>query len=214
MFISTPSVSLEPSTKKALLLTTSTEVSIAPKIRSKHKSTATGLEPKGTGKTTVTPNGIGHAAPTPEKTKAPRQARALRLLPQRLLGDTPLPSNSSDDGLAYVSYKTLLSLYPQGPPSPLHGWRATVRRVASPPNPDKEATPTSPVMQPSARILVPTGEGASVKGPQPVTETKHDEVVVVWSPEVHVPDGHVVLNPVVDNAEDWDLMRFVRTTQN
>ncbi len=155
------------------------------------------------------PDGTGHTTSAPEKTKVPRQARTLRLLSQRFLGDTPLPSNDSDDSLAYVSYKTLLSLYPQGAPSQPHCWRATVRRMAPPPNPDKEATPASPLMHPSARILVPSGEGSSLKGPQPVIETKKNEIVVIWSPEVPVPDGHVVLHPVVDNAEDWDLMRCV-----
>ncbi|PIL32676.1 transporter [Ganoderma sinense ZZ0214-1] len=200
-------VSLQPSTTKALLLTTSTEVSIAPKLRSKHKTMAAGSELKGSGKTSVAPNGITPAA---EKTKVPRQARTLRMLPQRLLGDTPLPSHSSDDdGIAYVSYKTLSSLYPRGVLSELHGWRATVRRVSPPSNPDKDATPASPAIQPSARILVPSGEGSSLKGPQPVTEVKKNEMVVVWSPDVPVPDGHVVLNPVVDNAEDWDLIRLI-----
>lgn len=210
----TPLVSLEPSTTKALLLKTSTEVSIAPKVRSKYKTVANGLEPKGTDKTSGVPNGTGHAAPAPEKAKVPRQARTLRLLPQRFLGDSSLPPNSLDDDLAYVSYKTLLSLYPHGAPPQLHGWRATVRRVAPPPNPDKEATPASPILQPSARVLVPSGEGAPLKGPQPVTETKKNEIVVIWSPEVPVPDGHIVLHPVVDNAEDWDLMRYVRIARS
>ncbi|KAI1787498.1 AAA-domain-containing protein [Ganoderma leucocontextum] len=209
-------VSLEPSTTKALLLTTSTEVSIAPKLRSKHKAVTTSSETKGTGKTSMAPNGTGHTTASPEKTKIPRQARTLRLLPPRYLGNSPLPSNSSDDGLAYVSYKTLLSLYPHGAPSQLHNWRATVRRVTPPPNPDKEATLASPVTQPSTRVLVPSAEASSLKGPQPVTEIKKNEIVVVWSPEVPVPDGHVVLNPVVDNAEDWDLMRltFIKDDSN
>ena len=34
-----------------------------------------------------------------------------------------------------------------------------------------------------------------------------NEVIVVWSPDAPVPDNHVALLPVCDNAEDWDLMR-------
>ncbi|TBU28822.1 AAA-domain-containing protein [Dichomitus squalens] len=196
-------VSLEPSTGKPLLLTSNTEVSIAPKLRSKQNAAS---EAKGgTGKALGVPHGSGQASP-PEKSRAPRQARTLRLLPHRLFPNAP--SSHPDTGFAYVSYKTLLSLYPQGVPSQLQGWRATSRRVAPPAGPDREAAPASPAPAPQARVLVPNGEASSSKGPKLIDESKN-EVVVVWSPDVPVPDGHVVLYPVLDHAEDWDMIRLI-----
>ena len=61
-------------------------------------------------------------------------------------------------------------------------------------------------------MLVPSGEASSSKGPKLIDEKK-DEVVVVWSPDVPVPDGHVVLYPVLDNAEDWDMIRYEQSSQ-
>ncbi|KAI0819707.1 AAA-domain-containing protein [Trametes gibbosa] len=205
-------VSLEPSTGKALLLTTSTEVSIAPKLRGKTKGSKQGPVPTGSQKPTSPVNGAnGHASsPAPQKAKPPTHSRNLRLLPKRALATLPSTPNStsgSDVALAYVSYKTLASLRPASSLSKLCAWRATVRRLPPPANPDKESGSASIPSQPTPRVLIPNGEASSSKAAASDTAAR-DEVMVVWSPDVDVPDGHVALQAGCDKAEDWDLVRI------
>ncbi|KAL7278137.1 hypothetical protein ACG7TL_008108 [Trametes sanguinea] len=198
-------VSLEPSTGKALLLTTSTEVSIAPKVRGKAKAAKATPDSK----STVTANGAHGQQPPAAEKKAPRPTRTLRILPKHLLEQSAQSTfNGSEVPLAYVSYKTLASLNVQCSSSPrLNGWRATVRRISPPASPDQEHGAPSAVSQPAPRVLKPNGEPSSSQVAPSDSETLRNEVVVVWSPDVPVPDGHVALQGGCDNAEDWDLVK-------
>lgn len=202
-------VSSDPSSGKALLLTTSTEVSIAPKLRAKQKSVRAQPDAKGLTKASTSASGESSRSAAPQKAKTSYPARTLRLLPQRHLGryPTPLPT-SSGQSLGFVSYRTLLSLYPDRfPGQKLHGWQVTVRRVSPPVNPDKETSTHTPSIAPTPRVLVPNGDPSSSKGKTP--EPTKDELTAVWSPDVPVPDGHIALAGGCDNAEDWDLVRYV-----
>ncbi|CDO70672.1 hypothetical protein BN946_scf184761.g10 [Trametes cinnabarina] len=200
-------VSLEPPTGKALLLTTSTEVSIAPKVRSKSKPTK--AAPKSSSKTATAVNGVnGHSASAVAK-EAARPSRTLRLLPKRVLENSRQDVlNGSDAPLAYVSFKTLASLnaWPSVS-SPPRAWRASVRRAAPPASPDQEPRGASAVSQPVARVLKPNGEASSSKVASVESDATQNEVIVLWSPDVPVPDGHVALSEGCENAEDWDLVR-------
>lgn len=201
-------MSLDPSSGKALLLNNSTEVSIAPKLRAKSKSAKAGADTASAQKPVSLANGSSsQGTSTAEKPKTTRSARTLRLLPQRFLRECALPtSTGNEESIAFVSFKSLLSLYPQAAPPPqLKAWRATVRRLLPPANPDKEATPASPVSQPAPRVLIPNGDASTSKATP--TIVSKNAVTVVWSPDVPVPDGHVAMQPVCDNAEDWDLVR-------
>ncbi len=205
----TLSVSLQPSTGKALLLTNSTEVSIAPKVRAKTKQSKGSASSKGT-KTTGAMNGSSaQETPALETAKAPKHAKTLRLLPQRFLRDLPSPAAStSGETLAFVSYRTLLSVYSQASSTQtLRGWRAVVRRLAPPVSPEKDEATTSPLAQAIPRVLVPNGESSSSKPAAGTTPAK-DEVLVMWSPDVPVPDGHIALQQPCEGAEDWDLVRY------
>ncbi|KAI8995209.1 AAA-domain-containing protein [Trametes punicea] len=200
-------VSLEPSTGKALLLTTSTEVSIAPKVRSKGKP-AKASDPKST---STQVNGVkSHQSPTPEK-KTRHPSRTLRLLSRRLFErSSESARNASDVPLAYVSYKTLVGLKAlPSPSSQLNGWRATVQRLPPPASPDQESGPASTTSQLVPRVLKPNGETSSSKTTSSTSSTLRNEVIVVWSPDVPVPDGHIALRAGVVNEDDWDLVKVV-----
>ncbi|RDX44678.1 AAA-domain-containing protein [Lentinus brumalis] len=202
-------VSLQPSTGKALLLTNSTEVSIAPKVRAKTKQSKGLVNSKGT-KTTGAMNGSSaEDTPALEKAKASKHAKTLRLLPQRFLRDLPsATASTSGETLAFVSFRTLLSVYPQASSTQqLRGWRAVVRRLAPPVSPGKDEASTSPLAQATPRVLVPNGESSSK--PAAGTTPAKDEVLVMWSPDIPVPDGHVALQQPCEGAEDWDLVRLV-----
>lgn len=207
-------MSLEPSAGRALLLTTSTEVSIAPKVRSKTKGAKAGSDAKAAQKAAPLANGVnGHHAPSPEKKSAPGPSRTLRLLPKRVLVGAPQAqgiSDGSETPIAYVSYTTLANLRPaQAPSSQLHAWRATIRRIPPPANPAKESEPASAPSQRAPRVLIPNGEAGSSKAAAAESTSPRNEVVVVWSPDVYVPSGHIALQEGCDNAEDWDLIRWV-----
>ncbi|KAI0695674.1 AAA-domain-containing protein [Cerioporus squamosus] len=210
-------VSLQPSTGRALLLTNSTEVSIAPKVRAKTKQWKSVPGIKGAKSASAANGTPSHSTPAAEKAKPPKLAKNLRLLPQRFLHDLPSSAASTcGENLAFVSYRTLLALNPQANPAQqLRGWRAVVRRLAPPVNPDKEAVPASPLTQAVPRVLKPNGESSSSKLAAGGTPAK-DGVLVIWSPDVPVPDGHVALQRPCEGAEDWDLVRvaFEREDSN
>ncbi|KAL1943757.1 hypothetical protein VTO73DRAFT_4202 [Trametes versicolor] len=181
-------VSLEPSAGKALLLTASTEVSIAPKVRSKTKGAKAGTDAKAAQKAAPLANGVnGDHAPSPEKKSVSGLSRTLRLLPKRMLVGAPQAhsvSDGSETPIAYVSYTTLAA------------------------NPARESEPASAPSQRAPRVLIPNGEAGSSKAAAAAITPPRNEVVVVWSPDVYVPDGHVSLQAGCDNAEDWDLIRI------
>ena len=143
-----------------------------------------------------------HAAAHAELTDALRPVRTLRLLPKRYISTLSVADNP-EVPLAFVSYRILLSLYPDGVNGQkLHGWKALVRRVAPPANPDKEGSSTPSATSIAPKVLVPGGDTK-----QEPTSKPSNEVLVMWSPEVPVPDGHVTLVSGCDNAEDWDLVK-------
>ncbi|KZT66890.1 AAA-domain-containing protein [Daedalea quercina L-15889] len=215
-------VSLEPSTAgKALLLTTSTEVSIAPKLHARQSTSGSaiangktkqkrhrGLNGKVSGTSTPTASDT-RAGPTSKDEAAKLLTRAMRVLPQRLLQSPPapiIPVRETDAVLAYVSRATLTSQgETSGSPSDPQPWRARIRRLSPPSDPSQEqahGAPTSPLVP---RVLVPNGEA---KGAAQTPEQVRDEVVLVWSPAVFVPEGHIVLRGQVDDVEDWDMVRI------
>ncbi|KAH9939712.1 AAA-domain-containing protein [Epithele typhae] len=200
-------VSTDPS-GKTLLLTTNSEVSIAPKLRSKVKTSKAPPSSKA-----AVNGGATALQAAAEKSKVPRLIRTLRVLPHRHHAQQlSAHAGKSEDALAFVSYKTLLTMRPQTTPSQtMFGWTATLRRVSPPANPDKEPSPSSTVTPPSSRLLIPSSESSSSKATL-VPGSSKNELVVMWSPDVNVPDGHIVLCQACDGAEDFDLVKlsFVR----
>ncbi|GBE85761.1 Peroxisome biosynthesis protein [Sparassis crispa] len=213
-------VYLEPSTSgKALLLTTSTEVSIAPKLRRKAGASGSRGGPTAingsSGSTKV--NGInggingvsklkqGNDVPHKDAGKKRRQTRTLRVLPQRIF--PPSSPVDSEVAIAYVSRAVLASLdeEPQAVKR-VKSWRAVVRRVRPPADPTQEQAGHGPsaLAAPAPRVLVPNADGVNGRPPSPA---QNDEVVVVWSPEVTIPGGHIVFHGIVDGVDDWDLVR-------
>ncbi|KAH9840780.1 AAA-domain-containing protein [Rhodofomes roseus] len=215
-------VSLEPSTAgKALLLTTSTEVSIAPKLHSRQNGSA---GPAVNGKTKQKKhrgangkvNGVSTPAedlsgsiPNGEAAKLP--VRVMRVLPHRLVPSSPTTSHRLPDAdvvIAYVSRAALTSLAEaSGSASNPSPWRARVRRLPPPSDPSQEQNSGGPASPPAPRVLVPNGEASAAKAPSQPPEKARDEVVLVWSPEVPVPEGHVVISGQIENVEDWDMVR-------
>ncbi|OCH84801.1 AAA-domain-containing protein [Obba rivulosa] len=216
-------VSFEPSTKgKAALLTTNTEVTIAPKVRSKAGSRASiplanGVASSGkAGKVNGTQESIASTkseAPMPEKMK--RRSKILRVLPARLLS-SEIPDAGSETITAFVSRTTLCALSKQNPASTsLRSCTVLVQRIRSPSDPTAEQPSSAQSMDaaPAPRVLIPNGEQKDASETSENAVSKN-EVSLIWSPEVQIPDGHIVLQVVVDGVEDWDIVRVIFIRSN
>ncbi len=209
-------VSVEPQAKgKALLLTTSTEVSIAPKTRANgstsSKSTSTNRQTNGT------PQGKGKAKTTESTTEEEVERRRkrtviLRNLPTRILPSFSPTCPALDDGtmlaVGFVSKSTINSLTDQPRDATPRTWVAKVWRLTPPSDPSASSGSQSALAPAIPRVLVPSDPNN--KGPSVVDEKKpSNEILVAWSPELPVPGRHISLHGSVAGIEDWDQVRSV-----
>ncbi|KAF7794446.1 hypothetical protein EIP86_005580 [Pleurotus ostreatoroseus] len=218
-------VSVEPQAKgKALLLTTSTEVSIAPKTRTAQvngntsaKSSLTNGKSNGTlpdkGKAKVT------EAPTEDEIERRRKCtRVLRHLPARILPSFSPTCPTLEDGsvlaVGFVAKHTLNMLTDQPHDATPKTWVAQVWRLPPPADPSAPSGSQNPALPAAPKVLVPTD--SNTKGSSVTDEKKPDnEILVAWSPELPVPGGHISLHGSVASIEDWDQVRieFVRESE-
>ncbi|KAI0060488.1 AAA-domain-containing protein [Artomyces pyxidatus] len=186
-------LSLDPSDASALLLTTDTEVYIAPKTRI----------PKATGKSVD----IIKSSPLPEPhavAKLPSFTALLRVMPASVLASS-LPSPPDMTSTAYVSPQLLSIAQVDGKlPKVYDGeLRATIQRLVPPVDP-AEGAPQD--MQPTvARILNP---GEAVKREEErERRAKEKGTVRVCATEV-VPEGQVVVSGGIDGVVEWDVVQM------
>ena len=216
-------MSLEPSTSgKALLLTTNTEVSIAPKLHARQNgSVSTTTNGKAKKKRARGANSVGDGTATPlteasssasAEESAKLSNRVLRVLPQGLVPNVSRYSTSSETGTvpAYVSRATLAAQDGEtGSTSNPRPWRARIRRLPPPADPSQEQASGALASSPAPRVLVPNGDISKNPSSQKPAEKVSDGVILVWSPEVVVPEGHIVLSGQTEDVEDWDMVRCV-----
>lgn len=195
-----PIVSLDPPSKNnALLLTTNTEVSIAPKLRSSQQTSSK----KSTAPTSTTTN-------DPPKPKLP--SKTLRVIPPHVLPPQtfPLPTEgyTSADALAYVSQRTWAGLtntpypLPQTAASDRQFYKTALAKLKPPPNP-VESDAAAPIPEPVAKILNAGGsEKVDEKGDGKKKETS---VWVGWADGV--TESHVAFPVGVEGVGEWDLVR-------
>lgn len=193
-------VSVEPKAKgNVLLLTTNTEVSVAPKPHPSQKP-ANGT-PSAKENTSVAKYSPENGAQNLYSVVT-NNAQILRVLPQRFV-QPPFPEEQSQDLIAYVSSFTLFRLYPSHEPSGSTSsvyFRATHSRLSPPPGPSPSSS--NPVPPPAPRILNPSTHD----GTQGNHEHDLKGGILVGQLE-SVPDDHIVFPLSPDNLEDWDLIR-------
>ncbi|KDQ55035.1 hypothetical protein JAAARDRAFT_181043 [Jaapia argillacea MUCL 33604] len=204
-------VSVDPPAKSnALLLTTTTEVSIAPKLR---KSKAGAKSSASVGKPSTKKDGSvsGKSA----SGESDNRSRKLRVLPYTLFQRRQQQPSSSlhpayDPSLvtAYVAPNTFHDLtgspYPSSSSNlPIHSYRATVKRLFPPPDPTSTQTPAPPSPTPAPRVLNPASGSASEKDSgKPVEESGKGEIILGYS---HLlPDSHIAFSNALDGLEEWD----------
>ncbi|KAA1470710.1 AAA-domain-containing protein [Dentipellis sp. KUC8613] len=184
--------SLNPSDAKALLLTTDTEVSIAPKTRRTPPAKAAAQDiPFDDSSDTKTPKRLEYV-------------HAMRVLPASVLPVT-LPNPPDLQTIAYVSRGVLRARAYEGlVPEDLNNLRGTVRRMLPPPDPTESGTmPEEPPEEP--RTLDLKGEK---KADAKEDEKKKDEWDVVVKGVDEVPPRQVVLAGGLSGVDDWDVVRL------
>ncbi|KAI0701334.1 AAA-domain-containing protein [Cytidiella melzeri] len=199
-------VSLEPSTKgKALLLTSGTEVSIAPKTRGKANGVASAAK-------AVKEEKLESTAKESEDSE--KRSRVLRVLPYRTLAASQPSCPALQDGtvvaVGFVSRILLNEVAGQVLYAKPQAWRAVVQRIPPPVDPSQDSNAsTAPIPAPPlSRVLVPQTKPATETASKPMSEEPlQEEVLVLWSPEVRVPDGHIVLHGSAGAVEEWDHIK-------
>ncbi|KAF8070403.1 P-loop containing nucleoside triphosphate hydrolase protein [Lyophyllum atratum] len=194
-------VSLDPPSKgNALLLTTNTEVSIAPKPhRTERRSEPNGLKNK------AAVQDVSDTTGTEEKPSLKRNSQVLRVLPHKI-SRVALPEYSGPKFVAYVSPSTFTQLHVSRnvveKSTSISCFKSTLKRLSPPPDPSSSSsvTPTPP---PVTRIIKP---GATDRN-QPSNDNGHsgDEFIFIGSLS-GLPESHIVFPAAPGSVEDWDLL--------
>lgn len=198
-------VSLDPTSRtNALLLTTNTEVSIAPKLRAGSS----------TKQATVSASSITSASAIPQSQPSEFPSKFLRVLPSSALSSTLSLKSINVDGytrpepLAYVARTTFFQLTGSGSESSTdfgaEFYLMTVKRLRPPADPT-DMTPPSTSPQPVApRILTAGGSRDAAANTDGGKQQR--EVLVSWANGI--PESHVVfLVGGIEAITNWDIIR-------
>lgn len=197
-------VGLVPQSKgDVLLLTTDTEVSISPKLHRSRPTPSSSRQANGVTPGIAGPSNSGtqhEPVPTPKT-----HSQILRVVPSRVI-NIPLPSFTGPESVGYVSPSTWAQIYPETPtPSPASTrmyHSATVKRLRPPldPTPSTASTSAAP---PVAKVL-----NAGDKGLNKVADDAGKDPGKVYIATMDgIPASHVVFPDLVENVEEWDLVR-------
>ncbi|ETW75050.1 AAA family ATPase, CDC48 subfamily [Heterobasidion irregulare TC 32-1] len=197
-------VSLDPSDSKALILTTNTEVSIAPKTRRPRltpvrKATSSSAPPvEIVPPSNSTPSGAS---------KSRTVGLQLRVLPSSLVS-VSISQSSELQTIACVSSQTLSALRFEGRlNTDIQVFQGDVQRLLPPPDPSEgPSNADSSAVAPSAQVLHPGAAEAAKNSSQ---KEKKDQSEVLVCGNESVPQGHVVFVGGTDGVAEWGLVRSV-----
>ncbi|KAH9485161.1 Peroxisome biosynthesis protein PAS1 [Psilocybe cubensis] len=188
---------LDPIKGNALLLTTNTEVSIAPKLHKKKNDDIV--------KSFHQPNGIVGSKPV--KNEDSRSSTTpldtvfeLRVLPIRLVHNVMLPEPSVPELLALVSPKVLNQLNSACELNKFY--QGSFTRVNTPPDPTFSSSPSA-LPEPVARVLNP----GTHEEPGLGNETASDAGDIFIGASEQVPNGHIVFPVLPEGLKEWSLIR-------
>ena len=186
-----------PSKKDALLLSTNTEVSIAPKLHSNRQissprnSLADGHTPP---VKSLAANGV---STIPSKDDC-----ILRVLPARLLPDIRFPQYSGSDLVAYVSHLTFAQLC-ASKSAAAHSFYCGQFRTLVPPA-DPTTTPPPPLPSP-----VPVPASLSGLGGPEGSNLASSKSGKVWIGTTEsIPAGHITFIVFPERVDEWALVRY------
>ena len=190
------SVSFEPSSAKAVLLTNDTELSVAPKTRrqwNSEKNIVNGENP------------VMKSDPSPTA-RTPSHTVLLRVLPASMFSDH-LPSLLDFGSVIFVSQRMLSVARLQGllPSDPKTTLIADVKRLDPPTDPAGAANPSPSDATPIAKVLNPSEATKREDVKEELSKVGHVRVVGIDC----VLEGQMVVVGDVDGVGDWDVVRQV-----
>jgi peroxin-1 len=193
------SVSFEPSSAKAVLLTNDTELSVAPKTRRQWNSEKHIVN----GENPVTKSDPAMTSPT---TRTPSYTVLLRVLPTSMFSDH-LPSLVDFGSVIFVSQRMLSVARLEGllPPDTETALIADVKRLDPPTDPAGAANPSPSDAAPIAKVLNPSEATKREDVTEELSKAGHARVVGMDG----VPEGQMIIVGGVDEVEDWDVVRQV-----
>ncbi|KAJ3562418.1 hypothetical protein NP233_g9586 [Leucocoprinus birnbaumii] len=198
-------VSVAPSAKDdALLLTTNTEVAIAPKL---HKPQSTSNKvPNGRPTASKKAKEDHQTNATPESLNKPDDSELLRVIPSRLL--SPLPTHSGPELVAYVSLETFNGLFESVSENSTSSgcFLARFRPLQGPLDPTSSQL-SGPSQPPAPRVLK-AGSSDKEKGTGGETDSdpsKAKEVYIGWLPTI--VDQHIIFSALPEGVLDWDIIQ-------
>jgi peroxin-1 len=187
-----------PSKKNALLLSTNTEVSIAPKLHSNKQissnSPANGHTPT---VKSLAANDTSTAPTIPSKDGS----CLLRVLPARLLPNIRFLHCSDFDSLAYISRVTFAQLHTSKSTADSF-YCGQFRPLSSPA--DSTATPPPPPQNPDP-VLVRLSSSSGSEGGK-VVSSKSGKLWIGTSEGL--PAGHVVFFVLPEGVDEWGLVKY------
>ena len=192
------SVSFEPSSAKAVLLTNDTELSVAPKTRhqwNSKKHIANGENP-------VMKSDPAMTSPT---ARTLSYTVLLRVLPASMFSDH-LPSLPDFGSVIFVSQRMLSIARLEGllPSDPKTTLIADVKRLDPPIDPGA-ANPSPSDAAPIAKVLNPSEATKREDVKEELSKVGHVRVIGMDG----VPGGQMIVIGGVDGVEDWDVVRQV-----
>ncbi|KAF9482195.1 AAA-domain-containing protein [Pholiota conissans] len=202
---------LDPSTKgNALLLTTNTEVSIAPKLH-KNRDTTTakplvnGMNGHASSSTKPSANGV--PKPFPQPTPLPNIANEiLRILPSKVVPSLTLryPDHNGTELLAFISPRTLAKLQTT-PSEQTSNWfrHANFKKLSAPNDPSSSSAP-APTPEPTARVL---NSSTREEGDSSSSATSNPGDIYLGVSE-DIPYAHIVYSALPDGLVEWDLVNI------
>ncbi|KAM6502170.1 P-loop containing nucleoside triphosphate hydrolase protein [Amanita muscaria] len=171
-----------PSKNDALLLTTSTEIAIAPK---RHQSSRSGKQTDGV------------AAQAPAQPKQQKHGFLLRVIPRKAVA-APIPDQLGPDITAYVSPRTFAKLCLSN-----HVNRCiTGTLVKLDPPPDPTLPAPNPVEVPETRVLHPGGQTTDA---QRQDEKQRDKKICI-SRVKGIVDGQIFVPLPFEDVQEWDIV--------
>ena len=193
------SVSFEPSSAKAVLLTNDTELSVAPKTRRQWNPEKHIVN----GETPATKSNPSSTSPT---SRTPSYTVLLRVLPTSMLSDR-LPSLLDFGSVIFVSQRMLSLARLEGllPPDPKTTLIADVKRLDPPTDPSGAADLTPSDAAPVAKVLNPSEATKREDVKEELSKVGHVRIVGVEG----VPGNQMIIVGDVDGVEDWDVVRQV-----
>ncbi|KNZ73942.1 Peroxisome biosynthesis protein PAS1 [Termitomyces sp. J132] len=192
-------VSMDPASRgDALLLTTNTEVSIAPKLhRTDRRADTNTREEEHVSR--------DNPAATRNEVNPKHVSHTLRVLPHGVARVT-LPDYPGPEFVGYISPLTYQKLchptkYEGG--DYIYCGKFAFKRLLPPSEPPSSSTPALPPPPPPVpRVIVPASSGKDTS----LTDNVQSEDVVFVGPLSGVPDSHIVFPAAPRGVEDWDLV--------